>query len=156
VSRVQDLIAVTARWRGQCRYPHAPGLDPRPGNGAKGHRGRPRARCSPVLLEGIGDTIRVSLTPEPAALSRQKCGWAGDGQSLGFKAICPVLNCLPGLRPALPAPGFFRNWPKHTRDLSSAGSMPNMEGAVYPGVAGMNVAVMGCIVNRAGDIQART
>lgn len=146
VSGVQDLIAVYRELARRCDYPLHLGLT-EAGMGSKGIVAS-TAALSVLLQEGIGDTIRISLTPEPGGdRTREVIVGQEILQTMGLRKFTPMVIACPGcgrttstvfqeladdiqsyLRQQMP------EWKKH-----------------YPGVEAMNVAVMGCIVNGPGE-----
>ena len=106
------------------------------------------AALSPLLAEGIGDTIRVSLTPEPGAPRRLEVEAAQQIlQSLGVRSFLPQVTACPGC--GRTTSSFFQELARdvslHIRDR-----MPAWR-AQYPGVEELKVAVMGCVVNGPGE-----
>ena len=146
VSAVQDLIAVYGELARRCDYALHLGLT-EAGMGSKGIVAS-SAAMGVLLQQGIGDTIRVSLTPEPN----------GD-RTLEVKVAQELLQTL-GLRTFVPlvaaCPGCGRTTSTTFQELAASiqsfirDSMPEWK-ARYPGVEGLNVAVMGCIVNGPGE-----
>jgi len=146
VSAVQDLIAVYAMLADRCRYALHLGLT-EAGMGSKGIVAS-SAAMGIVLQAGIGDTIRYSLTPEP-----------GGDRTLEVQAAQELLQVM-GLRTFMPivaaCPGCGRTtstvFQELARDVQSMirERMPEWR-ARYPGVEGLNLAVMGCIVNGPGE-----
>src|SRR3984885_14081437 len=146
VSAVQDLIAVYSELARRCNYALHLGLT-EAGMGSKGIVAS-SAAMGFLLQQGIGDTIRVSLTPEPN----------GD-RTLEVKVGQELLQTL-GLRTFVPlvaaCPGCGRTTSTTFQELASSiqkfirDSMPEWKQR-YPGVEGLNVAVMGCIVNGPGE-----
>jgi (E)-4-hydroxy-3-methylbut-2-enyl-diphosphate synthase len=146
VSAVQDLIAVYAELARRCNYALHLGLT-EAGMGSKGIVAS-SAAMGYLLQQGIGDTIRVSLTPEPN----------GD-RTLEVKVGQELLQTL-GLRTFVPlvaaCPGCGRTTSTTFQELAAGiqsfirESMPEWK-TRYPGVEGLNVAVMGCIVNGPGE-----
>jgi (E)-4-hydroxy-3-methylbut-2-enyl-diphosphate synthase len=146
VSAVQDLIGVYAELARRCNYALHLGLT-EAGMGSKGIVAS-SAAMGVLLQQGIGDTIRISLTPEPH----------GD-RTLEVKVAQELLQTV-GLRTFVPlvaaCPGCGRTTSTTFQELASSiqnfirDSMPEWK-ARYPGVEGLNVAVMGCIVNGPGE-----
>ncbi|MCH8618832.1 flavodoxin-dependent (E)-4-hydroxy-3-methylbut-2-enyl-diphosphate synthase [Undibacterium sp. TS12] len=146
VSGVQDLIAVYRELAARCDYPLHLGLT-EAGMGSKGIVAS-TAALAVLMQEGIGDTIRISLTPEPGG---DRCREVIVGQeilqTMGLRKFTPMVIACPGCgrttstvfqELADDIQSFLRNqmpvWKKQ-----------------YPGVENMNVAVMGCIVNGPGE-----
>ncbi len=105
-----------------------------------------------VLQHGIGDTVRVSLTPEPNGDRTREVQVAQELlQVMGFRQFVPVVAACPvaGAQRRL----FSRSSPRRSRD-DLRKNMPVWRDK-YPGVEGLNVAVMGCIVNGPGEKQTR-
>ena len=101
-----------------------------------------------LLLEGIGDTIRVSLTPEPGGSRTEEVRVARDVlQSLGLRRFAPEVTACPGC--GRTTSGLFQEMASEIDDYLS-GQMPLWKGQ-YPGVEGLRVAVMGCVVNGPGE-----
>jgi (E)-4-hydroxy-3-methylbut-2-enyl-diphosphate synthase len=146
VSGVQDLVDVYRRLAARCDYPLHLGLT-EAGMGMKGMIAS-TAALSILLQEGIGDTIRVSLTPEPGGDRAEEVRVAQQVlQSLGLRSFMPQVSACPGCGRTTST--FFQEMAQriqaHLRD-----EMPGWK-ARYPGVEGMHVAVMGCVVNGPGE-----
>ncbi len=146
VSGVQDLIAVYRELAARCRYPLHLGLT-EAGMGDKGIVAS-TAALAVLLQEGIGDTIRVSLTPEPGAPRRREVEIAQlILQTMGLRAFTPLVTACPGC--GRTTSSFFRELAEkvsaHLRER-----MPRWRGR-YPGVENLTVAVMGCVVNGPGE-----
>lgn len=146
VSRVQDLVAVYRELAKRCDYVLHLGLT-EAGMGSKGIVAS-TAALAVLLQEGIGDTIRISLTPEPGA-KRDKEVIVGQEilQSMGLRAFSPQVSSCPGCGRTTSA--FFRELADSIQTYIRE-QMPIWR-AKYPGVENMNVAVMGCIVNGPGE-----
>lgn len=146
VSHVQDLITVYQDLSARCDYPLHLGLT-EAGMGSKGIVAS-TAALSVLLQQGIGDTIRISLTPEPGGDRRQEVVVAQEIlQTMGLRAFTPMVVACPGCgrtsstvfqELANDIQGFLRE------------QMPLWRHE-YPGVETMNVAVMGCVVNGPGE-----
>jgi len=146
VSAVQDLIAVYGELARRCYYALHLGLT-EAGMGSKGIVAS-SAALAVLLQQGIGDTIRVSLTPEPNGDRTREVQVAQELlQTMGLRTFVPLVAACPGCgrttsatfqELAAEVQGFIRlrmpEWKKH-----------------YPGVEGLSVAVMGCIVNGPGE-----
>jgi len=146
VSAVQDLIAVYGELARRCDYALHLGLT-EAGMGSKGIVAS-SAALGVLLQQGIGDTIRVSLTPEPNGDRTREVQVAQELlQTMGLRTFVPLVAACPGCgrttsatfqELAAEVQGFIRTrmpeWKKH-----------------YPGVEGLSVAVMGCIVNGPGE-----
>jgi (E)-4-hydroxy-3-methylbut-2-enyl-diphosphate synthase len=146
VSRVQDLIAVYRELAARCRYPLHLGLT-EAGMGSKGIVAS-TAALSVLLQEGIGDTIRISLTPEPNGDRTQEVRVAQEIlQSLALRAFTPQVTACPGCGRTTST--VFQELADKIQTYLRD-SMPKWK-AQYPGVESMNVAVMGCIVNGPGE-----
>ena len=146
MSRVQDLIAVYRDLAGQCDYPLHLGLT-EAGMGSKGIVAS-TAALSVLLQEGIGDTIRVSLTPEPNGDRRQEVIVAQEMlQTMGLRAFTPLVAACPGCGRTTST--YFQQLAKqiqrHVRE-----QMPVWRER-YDGVENMTLAVMGCVVNGPGE-----
>ena len=146
MSRVQDLIAVYRDLSAQCDYPLHLGLT-EAGMGSKGIVAS-TAALAVLLQQGIGDTIRISLTPEPGGDRTQEVRVGQEIlQSLGLRAFTPQVIACPGCgrttstvfqELAQDIESYLRNQMPLWRDQ-------------YAGVEAMQVAVMGCVVNGPGE-----
>ena len=146
VSGVQDLIAVYRALSQRCDYPLHLGLT-EAGMGVKGTVASATA-LSILLQEGIGDTIRVSLTPQPGEPRTQEVVIASEIlQSLGLRTFVPSVTACPGC--GRTTSSTFQELAKQIDDFLRA-QMPVWR-EQYPGVETMKVAVMGCIVNGPGE-----
>ena len=146
VSGVQDLIAVYRELARRCDYALHLGLT-EAGMGTKGTVAS-SAALAILLQEGIGDTIRVSLTPQPGEARTQEVVVAAEIlQALGLRAFVPSVTACPGCGRTTST--TFQELAKQIDDYLRA-QMPLWR-ARYPGVESMKVAVMGCIVNGPGE-----
>ena len=146
VSGVQDLIAVYRELARRCDYALHLGLT-EAGMGTKGTVASSTA-LGILLQEGIGDTIRVSLTPQPGEARTQEVVVASEIlQSLGLRVFVPSVTACPGCGRTTST--TFQELAKQIDDYLRA-QMPVWR-VRYPGVEGMKVAVMGCIVNGPGE-----
>ena len=146
VSRVQDLIAVYRDLAARCQYPLHLGLT-EAGMGSKGIVAS-TAALAVLLQEGIGDTIRISLTPEPNGDRTQEVRVAQEIlQSLGLRAFVPQVTACPGCGRTTST--VFQEL-ADTIQTYLRNRMPQWK-QQYQGVEEMNVAVMGCIVNGPGE-----
>ncbi|MCU0932111.1 MAG: flavodoxin-dependent (E)-4-hydroxy-3-methylbut-2-enyl-diphosphate synthase [Serpentinimonas sp.] len=146
VSNVQDLIAVYQELSRRCDYPLHLGLT-EAGMGTKGTVAS-AAALSVLLQQGIGDTIRVSLTPQPGESRTQEVVVAMEIlQALGLRSFVPSVTACPGCGRTTSV--TFQELAKQIDDYLRS-SMPQWRER-YPGVEGMKVAVMGCIVNGPGE-----
>jgi (E)-4-hydroxy-3-methylbut-2-enyl-diphosphate synthase len=146
VSGVQDLIAVYRELARRCRYPLHLGLT-EAGMGSKGIVAS-TAALSVLLQEGIGDTIRVSLTPEPGGDRTREVLVAQEIlQTMGFRKFAPMVVACPGCGRTTST--VFQQLADRIQAYLRE-QMPVWK-AQYPGVEAMNVAVMGCIVNGPGE-----
>ncbi|WP_022979850.1 flavodoxin-dependent (E)-4-hydroxy-3-methylbut-2-enyl-diphosphate synthase [Ideonella sp. B508-1] len=146
VSGVQDLIAVYRALSQRCDYALHLGLT-EAGMGTKGTVAS-AAALSVLLQEGIGDTIRVSLTPQPGEERTQEVVVAMEIlQALGLRSFNPSVTACPGCGRTTST--VFQELAKQIDDFLRA-QMPVWR-ARYPGVEQMKVAVMGCIVNGPGE-----
>ncbi len=146
VSGVQDLVSVYRALAARCKHPLHLGLT-EAGMGTKGTVASTTA-LSLLLQEGIGDTIRVSLTPQPGESRTQEVVIATEIlQSLGLRAFNPSVTACPGCGRTTST--TFQELAKQIDDFLRA-QMPVWK-AKYPGVESMKVAVMGCIVNGPGE-----
>ena len=146
VSGVQDLIAVYRTLATRCDYALHLGLT-EAGMGTKGTVASATA-LAVLLQEGIGDTIRVSLTPQPGEARTQEVAVALEIlQSLGLRTFNPSVTACPGCGRTTST--TFQELAKQIDDFLRA-QMPIWK-AKYPGVENLKVAVMGCIVNGPGE-----
>ena len=146
MSGVQDLISVYRALSRRCDYPLHLGLT-EAGMGTKGTVAS-TAALSVLLQEGIGDTIRVSLTPQPGEARTQEVAVALEIlQSLGLRSFNPSVTACPGCGRTTST--TFQELAKQIDDYLRA-QMPVWK-ARYPGVEKMKVAIMGCIVNGPGE-----
>ncbi len=146
VSGVQDLIAVYRELAQRCNYPLHLGLT-EAGMGTRGTVASTTA-LSILLQEGIGDTIRVSLTPQPGEARTQEVVIASEIlQALGLRTFVPSVTACPGCGRTTST--TFQELAKTIDDFLRA-QMPVWR-KQYPGVENLKVAVMGCIVNGPGE-----
>ncbi|MGH6647773.1 flavodoxin-dependent (E)-4-hydroxy-3-methylbut-2-enyl-diphosphate synthase [Aquabacterium sp.] len=146
VSGVQDLISVYRGLAQRCDYPLHLGLT-EAGMGTKGTVAS-AAALSVLMQEGIGDTIRVSLTPQPGESRTQEVVVALEIlQALGLRTFVPSVTACPGCGRTTST--TFQELAKQIDDFLRA-QMPVWR-VKYPGVENMKVAVMGCIVNGPGE-----
>jgi (E)-4-hydroxy-3-methylbut-2-enyl-diphosphate synthase len=146
VSNVQDLIVVYRELSARCDYPLHLGLT-EAGMGSKGIVAS-TAAMSVLLQEGIGDTIRVSLTPEPDGDRTKEVIVAQEIlQTMGLRSFTPMVAACPGCGRTTST--YFQELAARIQQFLRA-SMPAWR-AKYPGVQGMHVAVMGCVVNGPGE-----
>ena len=146
VSAVQDLIAVYRELARRCDFALHLGLT-EAGMGSKGIVAS-TAALAVLLQEGIGDTIRVSLTPEPNGERTREVVVAQEIlQTMGLRAFTPNVIACPGCGRTTST--FFQELAASIQGWLRA-QMPVWQ-ARYPGVEAMNVAVMGCIVNGPGE-----
>ena len=146
VSDVQQLIAVYEELAERCDYALHLGLT-EAGMGSKGIVAS-SAALGILLQQGIGDTIRISLTPEPGGDRTLEVKVAQELlQTMGFRQFVPVVAACPGCGRTTST--TFQTLAKEIQDHLSA-SMPEWRER-YPGVEAMSVAVMGCIVNGPGE-----
>ncbi len=146
VSTVRNLIHVYRMLAARCDYPLHLGLT-EAGLGTKGIVAT-TSGLAPLLLEGIGDTIRVSLTPKPGGDRAEEVRVAQQVlQSLGIRHFEPQVTSCPGCGRTTST--FFQEM---AEDITSflRESMPAWR-REYPGVEAMEVAVMGCVVNGPGE-----
>ena len=146
VSGVQDLIDVYRMLASKCDYPLHLGLT-EAGMGAKGIVGS-AAGLAVLLQEGIGDTIRVSLTPAPNG-NRAEEVFVGQQilQSLGIRSFTPQVTACPGCGRTTST--FFQEMAEQIQSYLRT-SMPVWKDK-YPGIEELKVAVMGCVVNGPGE-----
>ena len=146
MSGVQDLIGVYRELASRCDYALHLGLT-EAGMGSKGIVAS-TAALAVLLQEGIGDTIRVSLTPEPGGARTQEVLVAQEIlQSLGLRAFAPMVIACPGC--GRTSSTYFQALARDIQAYLRA-QMPLWRER-YPGVEEMHVAVMGCVVNGPGE-----
>jgi (E)-4-hydroxy-3-methylbut-2-enyl-diphosphate synthase len=146
MSRVPDLIDVYQTLAERCRYALHLGLT-EAGMGDPGVIGS-SAALAILLNQGIGDTIRVSLTPEPGATREREVKVAQQVlQSLGLRSFTPSVTACPGC--GRTTSEYFQVLAKHIQQELDQ-SMPIWKHK-FPGVESMQVAVMGCVVNGPGE-----
>jgi len=146
MSGVQDLIAVYRMLAGRCDYALHLGLT-EAGMGSKGIVAS-TAALAVLLQEGIGDTVRISLTPEPGESRTREVIVAQEIlQTMGLRSFAPMVTACPGCGRTTST--YFQQLAKdiqaHLRER-----MPQWRDR-YPGVEAMQVAVMGCVVNGPGE-----
>jgi (E)-4-hydroxy-3-methylbut-2-enyl-diphosphate synthase len=146
VSEVQDLIAVYRDLSRRCDYALHLGLT-EAGMGSKGIVASTAAMAI-LLQEGIGDTIRVSLTPEPGGDRTREVIVAQELlQTMGLRSFAPLVTACPGCGRTTST--YFQELADRIQTYLRD-SMPEWR-ARYPGVESMTVAVMGCVVNGPGE-----
>jgi (E)-4-hydroxy-3-methylbut-2-enyl-diphosphate synthase len=146
VSGVQDLIAIYRDLAARCDYPLHLGLT-EAGMGSKGIVAS-TAGMAVLLQEGIGDTIRASLTPEPGGDRTQEVIVAQEIlQTMGLRAFTPLVIACPGCGRTTST--FFQELAQQIQSHIRA-RMPQWR-REYAGVEAMTVAVMGCVVNGPGE-----
>jgi len=146
VSAVQDLIAVYRELARRCDYALHLGLT-EAGMGSKGIVAS-TAAMGVLLQEGIGDTIRVSLTPEPNGDRTKEVIVAQEIlQTMGLRSFTPMVSACPGCGRTTST--FFQELADKIQGYLRS-QMPVWR-AQYPGVEDMHVAVMGCVVNGPGE-----
>jgi (E)-4-hydroxy-3-methylbut-2-enyl-diphosphate synthase len=146
VSGVRDLIDVYTNLAARCDYPLHLGLT-EAGMGAKGLIAS-AAGLAPLLLAGIGDTIRVSLTPKPGGDRTEEVFAAQQVlQSLSIRSFMPQVTSCPGCGRTTST--YFQELAEQIQDYLRT-SMPAWR-KQYPGVEELKLAVMGCIVNGPGE-----
>jgi (E)-4-hydroxy-3-methylbut-2-enyl-diphosphate synthase len=146
VSDVQDLIAVYRELSRRCDYPLHLGLT-EAGMGSKGIVAS-TAALAVLLQEGIGDTIRISLTPEPGESRTREVVVAQEMlQTMGIRSFTPLVTACPGCGRTTST--FFQELAqkiqRYLREQMPAWRLR------YPGVETLSVAVMGCVVNGPGE-----
>ncbi len=145
-SRVNDLILVYRDLAAQCDYPLHLGLT-EAGMGSKGIVASTAAMAT-LLMEGIGDTIRVSLTPEPGGDRTREVQVAQEIlQTTGIRSFAPMVTACPGCGRTTST--VFQELASKIQSFLRE-QMPVWR-TRYSGVEDMNVAVMGCIVNGPGE-----
>ncbi|MEW8136679.1 MAG: flavodoxin-dependent (E)-4-hydroxy-3-methylbut-2-enyl-diphosphate synthase [Candidatus Thiodiazotropha endolucinida] len=146
MSGVQDLIAVYRTLAAKCDYALHLGLT-EAGMGSKGIVAS-SAALAVLLQEGIGDTIRISLTPEPGGARTQEVIVAQQLlQSMGIRAFTPMVVACPGCGRTTST--YFQQLAKDVQN-HLLNMMPEWR-KEHPGVEAMSVAVMGCVVNGPGE-----
>ena len=146
VSNVQDLIAVYRKLASRCDYPLHLGLT-EAGMGAKGIVSS-TAGMAVLLQDGIGDTIRVSLTPQPGGDRCEEVEIAKQMlQSLEIRHFTPQVTACPGCGRTTST--FFQEMAEEIQGYLRS-QMPDWKGR-FEGVETMDVAVMGCVVNGPGE-----
>jgi (E)-4-hydroxy-3-methylbut-2-enyl-diphosphate synthase len=146
MSQVQDLVAVYRNLARRCDYALHLGLT-EAGMGSKGIVASTAAMAL-LLQEGIGDTIRVSLTPEPGGSRTREVQVAQEIlQTMGLRAFTPMVSACPGCGRTTSTvfQDLAKNIERYLRE-----QMPLWKSS-YPGVEDMRVAVMGCVVNGPGE-----
>jgi (E)-4-hydroxy-3-methylbut-2-enyl-diphosphate synthase len=146
VSDVQDLISVYRALGERCDYPLHLGLT-EAGMGSKGIVSS-TAAMAVLLQQGIGDTVRVSLTPEPGQPRTDEVHVAQELlQSMGLRAFTPMVTACPGCGRTTST--FFQSLAQDVQTFVR-GRMPEWKRR-YDGVENLSLAVMGCIVNGPGE-----
>jgi (E)-4-hydroxy-3-methylbut-2-enyl-diphosphate synthase len=146
VSAVQDLVSVYTMLAARCRYALHLGLT-EAGMGSKGIVAS-TAAMGILLQQGIGDTIRVSLTPEPGGDRTQEVRVAQEIlQTMGLRSFVPIVAACPGCGRTTST--VFQELASDIQTYVRA-RMPEWRDK-YPGVESLNLAVMGCIVNGPGE-----
>jgi (E)-4-hydroxy-3-methylbut-2-enyl-diphosphate synthase len=146
MSGVQDLISVYQDLASQCSYPLHLGLT-EAGMGSKGIVAS-TAALAVLLQQGIGDTIRISLTPEPGGARTQEVIVAQEIlQCMGLRSFTPVVISCPGC--GRTSSDYFQRLAEEIQGYLRE-QMPTWKNT-YPGVESMHVAVMGCVVNGPGE-----
>ena len=146
VSDVQDLIGVYRALGERCDYPLHLGLT-EAGMGSKGIVSS-TAAMAVLLQQGIGDTVRVSLTPEPGQPRTDEVHVAQELlQSMGLRAFTPMVTACPGCGRTTST--FFQSLAQDVQEFVR-GRMPDWKRR-YDGVENLSLAVMGCIVNGPGE-----
>ncbi|HXZ50380.1 MAG TPA: flavodoxin-dependent (E)-4-hydroxy-3-methylbut-2-enyl-diphosphate synthase [Burkholderiales bacterium] len=146
MSQVQDLIAVYRELARRCSYALHLGLT-EAGMGSKGIVAS-TAALAVLLQEGIGDTIRVSLTPEPGGDRTREVQVAQEIlQTMGLRSFTPMVSACPGCGRTTST--YFQELAERIQAYLR-GQMPVWR-EQYPGVEDMRVAVMGCVVNGPGE-----
>jgi len=146
VSGVQDLIAVYRGLAARCDYPLHLGLT-EAGMGSKGIVSS-AAAMAVLLQQGIGDTIRVSLTPEPGQARTDEVVVAQELlQTMGLRAFSPMVTACPGCGRTTST--FFQSLAQDVQQFVRR-RMPEWR-VEYDGVENLSLAVMGCVVNGPGE-----
>ena len=146
VSRVPELIKLYQILASRCQYALHVGLT-EAGMGSKGIVAT-TAGIGTLLQQGIGDTIRASLTPEPNGDRTQEVRVCQEIlQSLDLRAFVPLVSACPGC--GRTTSQFFQELAQQTQQYIRA-QMPSWK-TLYPGVENLKIAVMGCVVNGPGE-----
>jgi (E)-4-hydroxy-3-methylbut-2-enyl-diphosphate synthase len=146
ISNVQELISIYQELSDRCDYALHLGLT-EAGMGSKGIVAS-AAALSVLMQQGIGDTIRISLTPEPGAARTKEVVVAQEIlQTMGFRAFTPMVIACPGC--GRTTSDYFQKLARDIQDYLRQ-QMPIWK-SQYPGVENMDVAVMGCVVNGPGE-----
>jgi len=146
MSRVQDLISMYQDLANRCDFPLHLGLT-EAGMGSKGIVAS-TAALSVLLQQGVGDTIRISLTPEPGGDRTQEVVVAQEIlQTMGLRSFTPLVAACPGCGRTTST--FFQELADEIQSHVRT-RMPEWQ-AQYPGVEEMSLAVMGCVVNGPGE-----
>ena len=146
VSSVQDLIQVYRELGSRCRYPLHLGLT-EAGMGSKGIVAS-TAALAVLLQEGIGDTIRISLTPEPSSSRTQEVIVGQEIlQTMGLRSFTPMVTACPGCGRTTST--VFQELAQDVQNYLR--QKMTVWRTLYPGVESLNVAVMGCVVNGPGE-----
>ncbi len=146
VSSVQDLIQVYHELGSRCQYPLHLGLT-EAGMGSKGIVAS-TAALAVLLQEGIGDTIRISLTPEPGSSRTQEVIVGQEIlQTMGLRSFTPMVTACPGCGRTTST--VFQELAQDVQNYLR--QKMTVWRTLYPGVESLNVAVMGCVVNGPGE-----
>lgn len=146
VSSVQDLIRVYRDLGSRCQYPLHLGLT-EAGMGSKGIVAS-TAALAVLLQEGIGDTIRISLTPEPGSPRTQEVVVGQEIlQTMGLRSFTPMVTACPGCGRTTST--VFQELAQDVQNYLR--QKMSIWRTIYPGVESLNVAVMGCVVNGPGE-----
>ncbi|MBU2568972.1 MAG: flavodoxin-dependent (E)-4-hydroxy-3-methylbut-2-enyl-diphosphate synthase [Gammaproteobacteria bacterium] len=146
ISNVQELISIYQDLSKRCDYALHLGLT-EAGMGSKGIVAS-SAALSVLMQQGIGDTIRISLTPEPGTARTQEVVVAQEIlQTMGFRSFTPMVIACPGC--GRTTSDYFQKLAMEIQNYLRV-SMPSWR-TKYPGVEEMEVAVMGCVVNGPGE-----
>ena len=146
VSSVQDLIQVYRELGSRCQYPLHLGLT-EAGMGSKGIVAS-TAALAVLLQEGIGDTIRISLTPEPGSSRTQEVIVGQEIlQTMGLRSFTPMVTACPGCGRTTST--VFQELAQDVQTYLR--QKMTVWRTLYPGVESLNVAVMGCVVNGPGE-----
>ncbi|PPC89447.1 MAG: 4-hydroxy-3-methylbut-2-en-1-yl diphosphate synthase [Methylobacter sp.] len=146
ISNVQELVSIYEELSRRCDYALHLGLT-EAGMGSKGIVAS-SAALSVLMQQGIGDTIRISLTPEPGTARTQEVIVAQEIlQTMGFRSFVPLVISCPGC--GRTTSDYFQRLALEIQTYLRQ-SMPEWR-SKYPGVEAMEVAVMGCVVNGPGE-----
>ena len=148
-SRIPDLLEIYRRLAGACDYPLHLGLT-EAGMGLRGAAAA-SAAMAVLLAEGIGDTVRASLTPAPGGAREDEAVLCCELlQAMGLRAFAPQVAACPGCGRAAGENGSYFRVLAASVQAHIAANLARWK-KTYPGVENLNIAVMGCVVNGPGE-----